>query len=331
MEDTKVNEGEVFFEALLGINFSKLDGPKIFESCEDTDNRECNIEKNDSNVTQINFSTRVDQLLKISDNELEDCILKPTNDTSRYDRLFTWASCKGAKLENIKCCEDFYGGTCLVTTINAKERSVIASLPRSLRIGQHTACKRLGIPRLSPDLSALSLFLLDVLLVGSDDDHCDNFYPYVACLPHRCVNALFMSEAEVSKWSNQGMDYETAISKVQSQGESCMRYIQDCLSSNKSNSPYTIRRRRSLALWWAVSMVQSRSHGFGTTKSRWLTPVFDFCNHSTTPNCTVEGNSYGELVLKTTRDIAAGEELTIDYMEIDDAKLVATYGFSNLQ
>lgn len=334
MTNRKVNENELEFESMLGINFSKLDGPKIFESVDGFEHAESNQPGSSLQpaLFRKDFRKRVDHLLEVSIADLEDNIGEPTSDSSssKYDRLFAWASLNGAKIESIKCRKDIYGGRCIVAERDTKEMSVIATLPRSLRIGQNTACKRLGIPSISPDLSALSLFLLDVLLFGSDDNddvRCDNFHHYVACLPRRCANALFMSESELNKWSNQGGDYKEAIARVQSQGESCMQYIQNCLSSRNNNNSISCLSK-DLALCWAVSMVQSRSHGFGTTRSRWLTPIFDFCNHSTEPNCTVEGDAYGQLVLKTTRCITAGEELTIDYMEPDDAKLVATYGFS---
>ena len=59
-----------------------------------------------------------------------------------------------------------------------------------------------------------------------------------------------------------------------------------------------------------------------------LTPVFDFANHCPTPTCKLEGDAEGRLVLRAVRNIAIGEEVTIDYQVSDDAKLVATYGFS---
>jgi len=313
-------------ELMFGVNFSKLDSSEISEEDGSRihEKKESLIPLSSLPAPNVCYK-RVKHLLEMSADKT-DLFVDPSEPDD--DRLFLWASKKGAQLSGIRCCKDEYGGNCIVASQDAKESTVIAVLPRSLRIGQHTACKKLGIPNHTPDLSALSLFLLDVLLLDSDTTtSTENFYPYVACLPRICPNAILMSESEIKYWSKFGEEYATALAHVQSQGELCLRYISSCLTS-KSNSFSTSHQYS--ALMWAISIILSRTHGFGSTKSRWLTPIFDYCNHSPVPNCVLEGDAFGGLVLKTTRYIAAGEELTIDYMVSEDAELVATYGFSLL-
>ena len=360
-------------ELIFGIDFSKLDVSAIVE--EEDEHNDGSIDGryalqmlNDV-VPTFDFTTRIDKLLQIS--KCDDFVLRlrsPLAEDMDHERLFATASKLGAQLDGIQCQKDSYGGRFLVATRDSIESSsaamtsndVIAVLPRSLRIGQHMACQRLGLPTSTPDLSALSLFLLDLMFqvycndTKNEHSDCDIgdafYYLYAKCLPRQSINAINMSKDDVQYWSNFGQEYETALRSAQSQGESCSQYIHDCLSSTSTLSadkddnaldgssslsqspplPDNALNTRDSALYWAISMVQSRTHGFATKRSRWLTPIFDFCNHSRTPNCVLEGDAYGRLVLKSTRSIKAGEEITIDYMVDDDAKLVATYGFSML-
>jgi SET domain len=152
-------------------------------------------------------------------------------------------------------------------------------------------------------------------------------------LPRRCHNAVFMMREEQEYWGQYGKDYSTNICKVQDQAKCCWQYIQDCILSPDDVSECLTGQNTNnndSLIWWAISMVQSRTHSFGSHKCRWMTPIFDFCNHSTDPYCRLEGDSQGNLILRAVKAIAPGEEITIDYQVADDAKLVATYGFSSI-
>jgi len=85
---------------------------------------------------------------------------------------------------------------------------------------------------------------------------------------------------------------------------------------------------RTKTINWAISMVKSRSHAFGSKHGYWLTPVFDLLNHCPTPNAVIEGDDQGQLVLKAINEIDSKEEITIDYQIDNDSLLVANYGFS---
>ena len=353
-------------EFMFGVDFSNLDVSEIVEENEDFDIDSVKAKSDGIDKPESDFRIRIEELLRRT--ECDDFMKRLRSLSaceSDYEHLFDLASNKGAQLDGIKCHKDAYGGRCLIATrdtINSTDTTatsitsdIIAVLPRSLRIGQHMACQRLSLPSHTPDLSALSLLLLDLMFqresprqlegtgtirAGADDKF---FHFYSKCLPRHSFNAVNMSEKDKQYWSTFGQDYETAIRSVQSQAESCSKYIHECLSSQSQlkDDNSNLKRPPSISalvnshhqdsvLFWAISMVQSRTHGFGTKRSRWLTPIFDFCNHSPTPNCTLEGDAFGRLVLKATRSIKAGEEVTIDYMVNDDAKLVATYGFSLL-
>lgn len=297
---------------IFGADLSKLDVSNIAEEEPDA--------LSSCNETAIGESTpkyslRLDKL--ISSSNLPS--LHPANDKN-YDSLFAWATAEGAQLDGIVCKDDAYGGRGLVSATSLREGDIAAFLPRALRIGQTVACQRLGLPNRTPDLSALSLFLLDLLL---SDDENDKFRHYAACLPRSGSNALFMNDKEIQHHSTFGEEYSKAIRAVCTQDVSCYEYIRDVLVSTES-----MHIRHSKGLKWAISMVQSRTHGFGTNCSRWLTPILDFANHSETPNCELAGDSEGGLLLRSLRCIPVGEAITIDYQVADDAKLVATYGFS---
>lgn len=323
---------------IFGIDFSKLDVSEILDET-DTSATSTSYECDEERSEIISkYSILVDRLLVL--NNL-NC---PSRYTPNYEVLFRSATTLGAYIEKIACRPDEFGGMCLVSVIPDKQTpgDVIAVLPRSLRIGQTTACQRLGLPKGTPDLSALSLFLVDLIANSipisntkhnNDSSNISNkdifLSHYVKCLPKSGgPNALFMKEEEIQYWTNLGgMEYRNAISGVKNQAKSCIEYIQDCLTSSSyiSKEPSSFE---SDDICWAISIVQSRTHGFGQARSRWLTPIFDFANHSPNPNCKLEGDSQGQLVLRAIRTIFPGEEITIDYMVSNDAKLVATYGFS---
>lgn len=72
---------------------------------------------------------------------------------------------------------------------------------------------------------------------------------------------------------------------------------------------------------WAHAVVMTRS-GLATTSESatdWtkqavsIIPMIDFCNHSDTPNAEVRVNADGSVDLLATRDMEAGEEITISY------------------
>jgi hypothetical protein len=294
---------------IFGVDLSKLDVSEITEEIDASSSCNDNATSDDAPKQSI----RIDKIILTTSLPT----LEPAVDMN-YDDLFEWATAEGARLEGLTCKGDTYGGTGLVSTTSFREGDVVAILPRALRIGQTAACQRLGLPSITPDLSALSLFLLDLLISDNEDD---NFYHYAACLPRRGSNALFMSDNEIQYYGTFGENYAKAIKAVCDQEISCYEYIRDVLASIDFEHNIS-------GLKWAISMVQSRAHGFGTNCSRWLTPVFDIANHSPSPNCKLEGDAQGQLLLRAIRCISIGEEVTIDYQVSEDAKLVATYGFS---
>jgi hypothetical protein len=261
------------------------------------------------------------------DRHLLDLLSKPLGDIAPdgndscnengISELFQWATGLGANLDQIECRNDKFGGRGLyVKSECIFAGDFVATLPRSLRIGQKFACQKLGLPKGTADLSALSLMIVD----ASDRNEI-----FARCLPRHCCNAVFMTEKEHVYWARCGDEYTKAIVKIKEQAKSCVQYIQDCiLGADPSSSTIS----EDSAIWWAIAMAQSRTHGFGSNKSRWMTPIFDFCNHSTNPSCRLEGDAEGNLTLKANRTVQKGEEVTIDYQVPDDAKLVATYGFS---
>jgi hypothetical protein len=58
--------------------------------------------------------------------------------------------------------------------------------------------------------------------------------------------------------------------------------------------------------------------------------ILDFYNHSSPPNCQLEEDSLGSLILRAVLPIKTGNKITIDYHVGDNAILVATHGFSFL-
>jgi len=359
-------------EFVYGVDFSNLDTSLIIE--EDlvpSDNDTSQVCDSNGNNNDDDYRFRIGRMLEIAEGRKYTSIVAgDAVEDSDYEKVFEWAKSRGAILDGIRCREDAYGGRGLFADASSfLGGDVVAVLPRALRIGQETACRQLRLPSTTPDLSALSLLVLDMVLSTSslawksedDVDGNENFDVYAAILPKYGYNALFMKDEEIKEWSNHGNQYEIDIRLVRKQADSCIRYIQDYLSmdpkrlevgsyvsneccinedisSNKNNGsskddillPLQTMKAQLPTLRWAIQIVQSRTHGFGTGRSRWMTPIFDFANHSPNPNCKLEGDDSGGLIMRAVRPIKADEEITIDYQVPDDAKLVATYGFSIL-
>ena len=317
-------------ELMFGLDFSSVEVSNIKD--EETNRKTLaqspNTPKYDPSV--------VDRLLLYQDN-------LPSATKSDFEALFLWATKQGAQLDGICCKQDRFGGRGLYSNQSVSAGGLLAILPRSLRIGQTEACHELGLPHDTPDLSALTMLVLW---------YCKQNHPYARCLPRgtEFSNGLLLSLEEEKSWTTLP-DYISAIRRVKSTGEGCRDYIFNCLSS----SPPEVDNLKTL--YWAVSMVKSRSHAFGSKRGYWLTPVFDLVNHTPEPNAALEGDDQGRLVrackrffwsskhfkisathdfasmrslqvLKALKQIEEGDEVTIDYQVDDDSMLVANYGFS---
>jgi len=85
------------------------------------------------------------------------------------------------------------------------------------------------------------------------------------------------------------------------------------------------------ALRWALCMVTSRTHGFGSGTERWLTPVLDLANHATASEGggSLREDAEGKIVFRNgCKDLKVGDQVFLDYQVEDDEDLVAAYGFS---
>eukprot|EP00439_Symbiodinium_sp_Y106_P078102 s756_g16.t3 len=77
----------------------------------------------------------------------------------------------------------------------------------------------------------------------------------------------------------------------------------------------------------AMYAVDLRTVYWHPSQVRALVPYFDFVNHSASPNSRWIMNSNGSLRLLATGHIEIGEEVTITYDSIPNARLLVTYGF----
>jgi hypothetical protein len=94
------------------------------------------------------------------------------------------------------------------------------------------------------------------------------------------------------------------------------------------------------SLGWAMSATSSRAFGFGPDDKR-LLPLIDMMNHSFTPSAKValqraapagirhgpDGGAEDALVVTATRDLRAGDELTINYGFLSNDHFLLLYGF----
>lgn len=242
-----------------------------------------------------------------------------------FVNLFSFAAARGAALDGIRVGRDKYGGRGLFATRGIPAGGVVATLPRDLRIGQQQACARLALPSNTPDLSALALYIISYLETGGvADDTYDDWGAYIRSLPRgsEFTNGVLMTDDEVKEWSLRGKEYEKAITQIRKTSMCCAAYISDLLCAGEAIP-------EDSALKWAVGMILSRSHAFGS-KSRYLTPVFDLANHlpQSKGGGKLVSDDQGRLVLRAGHALKCGDEVTFDYECEDDAQLVATYGFS---
>ena len=222
------------------------------------------------------------------DPSLVECLLTLQHDLppateADFFELFAWATEHGARLDKIFCQKDTHGGRGLYSLGPMNKGDIIAVLPRPLRIGQMEACRVLKLPWDTPDLTALSLLVLWYYREG---------HVYSKSLPRLAEfqNAILLTPEEELSWSAY-TEYMDAIRNFRSRAEGCRKYIETCLASE--GAPM-----RTKTINWAISMVKSRSHAFGSKHGYWLTPVFDLLNHCPTPNAVIEGDDQGQLVCK---------------------------------
>ena len=206
--------------------------------------------------------------------------------------MFEWATGLGAKLEKVEWGADEHGGSGLFVREDNVIRSgdVVLSLPRVLRVGKDRVVDGTGgIARVRalthdvPSLSALALLLLSLLPLNSlpnGNADCDDgaeesgWRLYARLLPSlaQVGNAVAMGNSEVAAWTlAYGQDYGDAIASEQRRARCCVEYIKDVLGGGHGGDDAALR--------WAIAMVVSRSHAFGSSTERWLTPVLDLANH----------------------------------------------------
>jgi len=133
-----------------------------------------------------------------------------------------------------------------------------------------------------------------------------------------------MSKKEQNLWKERDLSYSSSIEAARSRGEACIDYIMGCLCPSDASKEL----EKKTTLLWAIAMVKSRSHAFGTKRGYWLTPIFDMLNYSPTPNAKLANDAGGNLVLKAIKPVQPGDEITIDYQVSSDPILLANYGFS---
>ena len=240
----------------------------------------------------------------------------PTTDED-FDKLFVWAKTQGASIEGISCQTDSHGGRGIFATRDLVQGEIIAVLPRPLRWGQSHACKTMPLlPTSTPDLTALTLLVIYM---------CQEDHIFSKCLPHGIhSNALLFSEEETEFWNEVDHTYSEAIRRNQSLAEGCQGYIRHMLMQEESSCPSNF----SSTFKWAVAMVKSRSHAFGSSSGYWITPILDLLNHSPHPNATFSVGNEGQLLLQVSTSVPRGTEIMMDYQVENDATLLASYGFS---
>jgi hypothetical protein len=259
-------------ELMFGLDFSSLKVADIQEE------KNSNVNVTTNVIKSVSYDPALVETLLLFEDTL------PPATESDFTVLFEWVTKQGAQLDGICCQKDDYGGRGLYATRSVPKGGTLAMLPRSLRIGQSDACQKLGLPLDTPDLTALSLLILWF---------CREGHIIARCLPRQAefTNAMLMSPLAQLSWS-KSPEYSSAIRRIQSTGEACQNYIYDYLASTTSPPKTT----NNTTLYWAISMVKSRSHAFGSKRGYWLTPVFDLVNHSPNPNAVLEGDDHGRLV-----------------------------------
>jgi hypothetical protein len=336
---------------LFGVDFDVLQGVVDFDDTESLPTSSgtstpsliprIDRDPNDAHDTNVSVPTDPEHLPPLQHLQHLLSLPSPFDATSPatdndFTALFAWATSRGALLDAVRHGRDAYGGHGLFTTRPVRKGDVVATLPRELRVGQRLACQTLPrLPPNTPHLSALSLLLLHFSRAVETDWNI-----YIRTLPRRGQfhNAILVNDAEQTRSAPDKDAYAQACADTRRLARNCEAFIRDCLLDSvhdTSRPPFTATtvHESSPALEWAVAMVLSRSHGFGSTDGgRWMTPVLDLANHQTCKHGggKLESDDQGRLIFRAGKDLACGDEVTLDYqLEHDsDARILATYGFS---
>ncbi len=350
---------------MCGVDFSSFQKGEVIDEGKDDkndiygNNKRGKIEQhhvNEASVLTVADLLRKKFPLRIS--SLDVCGNKLQKD---YERLFDWATSLGADLSKVCHGKDEYGGSGLFVrpgVESIRDGEVVLTLPRALRIGKDRVIYGSGgIPRIhglsqeTPSLSSLALLLL-ALLSSSErkntsniDKDVDGFALYATLLPSlsQVRNAVAMNQAEAQAWSRKyGQKYGAAIERERKRAECSIQYIRDVLFARDIVDESALR--------WAIGMVMSRSHAFGSATERYLTPILDLANHRAEGNhetsspwkkggARLESDPAGNLILrwhsKQAKDahgsdirLLPGDEVFLDYQVQNDADCVSVWGFS---
>ena len=152
-----------------------------------------------------------------------------------------------------------------------------------------------------------------------------SFYqPYIDLLPLAYSTPLFYQREDVA--ALQYPPIQQQINKRSRLLSTLSHAITTAQQRSGSVDPFHGQSISPSLLGWAMSAVSSRAFSFHS--HRRLLPLIDMANHSFTPSTRIElTDTQPALTLYATRDLQAGDELTINYGPHSNDAYLIDYGF----
>jgi len=190
--------------------------------------------------------------------------------------------------------------------------AVVASVPLSLLITQATA-------HAEPELRGITGTNLMALFLLRHNRSGMEFHAYVAKLPRQLDQTHRWSDEELSM-----LEASDLVAHSQSR--------QRAVDRHHAALPNAVRPSSLEAWGWALGQVWARSHTveIGSGREGALAPLLDAFNHALRPNVAPAAVEAGRYVLRASRAVARGEELSVPYGgggPLSNARLLFDYGF----
>ncbi|KNC78591.1 hypothetical protein SARC_08990 [Sphaeroforma arctica JP610] len=248
--------------------------------------------------------------------------------------LFQWGRCLGCRPLDVKVDTAPYGGRCLLCTTAKDVGDLIVSIPRQMVITAQSVTEkdeRIGklVQNLPDEIaSGKTTLTLMLFLIAEKNSGADSLYQeYINTIPVTYTTPFYASDEHVQSML-AGTPLLFVYQSVREELVSNFKALCETITKFSDLSPITWEE-----FLWAYHVVESRS--FTTMmdgqETNMLVPLVDLADHHPTEGRRVTKMFNSEtqcFEVKAASKFAAGEQLYLQYGDVQNWQLVIYYGFA---
>eukprot|EP01134_Creolimax_fragrantissima_P004287 CFRG4287T1 len=250
--------------------------------------------------------------------------------------LFSWGKALGSRPCDVKIEETAYGGRCLSCTSPKAVGDIIISVPSQIlitakRVAEQHVQINAVIQNVPEELTsgAVSLTLM-LFLISEKNAGADSLYQeYLTSIPKEYTTPFYVTDSDVNALL-EGSPLQYIYSMVKEELESNWKVLCETIKKFSELTPPTWEE-----FIWAYHVVESRS--FTTMidgeETNVLVPIVDMADHHPTEGkrVTKQYNPETECFeVRATAPFSVGDQLYLQYGQIQNWQLVLYYGFALL-